>query len=193
MAKQTASQTVEPVKQPRGPSSLLQTEEGIRNYHLSQFLNNLGIFSTEDLERNYPIKPFQRFYSQQSNVFARINRVEEEINETCNTIDEPSDFAIKRNSKHITNLLGWYTDVSVILKDKENKTVIIIKNFVCIDNGEPELMLFLAPVAKNLPKEEQKIVPQKSSLNNSAQISFSLTSKVLAERCSQLTKTKMKE
>ncbi|KAF0554842.1 hypothetical protein F8M41_018472 [Gigaspora margarita] len=58
-------------------------------------------------------------------------------------IDEPSDFAIKRNSKHITDSLGWYTDVLVTLKDKENKTVTIIGNFVRIDNGEPEPMLFL--------------------------------------------------
>ncbi|KAF0481463.1 hypothetical protein F8M41_023599 [Gigaspora margarita] len=58
-------------------------------------------------------------------------------------IDEPSDFAIKGNSKHITDSLGWYMDMPVTMKDKEGKTVTIIGNFVCIDNGEPELMLFL--------------------------------------------------
>ncbi|CAG8590329.1 24911_t:CDS:2 [Cetraspora pellucida] len=62
MAKQTASQTVEPVRQPRSPPPSLQTEKGIENYHLLQYLNNLGIFSTEDLEINYPIKPFQKPY-----------------------------------------------------------------------------------------------------------------------------------
>ncbi|KAF0555058.1 hypothetical protein F8M41_018102 [Gigaspora margarita] len=82
MAKQTqvpAPQTVEPVRQPRGPPSSLQTEEGMKNYCLSQYLNNLGIFSAEDLERNYPIKPFQRSCPQRSNVSARIDRVEEGI------------------------------------------------------------------------------------------------------------------
>ncbi|KAF0484332.1 hypothetical protein F8M41_023017 [Gigaspora margarita] len=250
MAKQTqipASQTVKPVRQPKGPPPSLQTEEGIETYNSTQYLNNLGIFSTEDFEKNYPIKPFQRSLPQRSNVSARIDRVEEGINETrdavnqltnqfqkvyigkcdicgemghskknCpnrqiarsnfkrsayfkplipinfqNTppgsdneedgydeennrwtvydtsekktdtgsefsaindpaiyalgwkIDEPSDFAIKGNSKHITDSLGWYTDVPVTLKDKENKTVTIIKNFVRIDNGEPEPMLFL--------------------------------------------------
>src|SRR3954465_7835731 len=40
--------------------------------------------------------------------------------------DKPSNFAIKSNSKHITDSLRWYTDVSVTLKDKEDKTVTII-------------------------------------------------------------------
>src|SRR6266540_894496 len=56
--------------------------------------------------------------------------------------DKPSNFAIKGNSKHITNSLGWYTDMPVTLKDKEDKTVTVIRNFVHIDNSEIELMLF---------------------------------------------------
>ncbi len=32
----------------------------------------------------------------------------------------------------------------VTLKDKEDKTVTVIRNFVCIDNGETELMLFFS-------------------------------------------------
>ena len=56
--------------------------------------------------------------------------------------DKPSNFAIKGNSKHITDSLGWYTDVPVTLKDKEDKTVTVIGNFVRIDNGETEPMLF---------------------------------------------------
>ena len=87
MAKQTqvpAPQTVEPVRQPRGPPSSLQTEEGMENYRLSQYLNNLGIFSTEDFDRNYPIKPFQkprpeRIYSSNQN--ARIDRIESKVDE----------------------------------------------------------------------------------------------------------------
>ncbi|KAF0430271.1 hypothetical protein F8M41_005552 [Gigaspora margarita] len=57
--------------------------------------------------------------------------------------NKPSDFAIKSNSKHITDLLGWYTDMPVTMKDKKDKTVTIIRNFVRIDNDEPEPMLFL--------------------------------------------------
>ncbi|CAG8453834.1 16706_t:CDS:1, partial [Gigaspora rosea] len=58
-------------------------------------------------------------------------------------IDKLSDFAIKKNSKHITDSLGCYTNVPVTLKNKENTTVTIIKNFVRIDNGEPKPILFL--------------------------------------------------
>ncbi|CAG8721545.1 7182_t:CDS:2 [Cetraspora pellucida] len=60
MAKQTAPQTFEAVRQPRGLLPSLQMEKDMKNYYLSQYLNNLDIFSTEDLERNYPIKPFQK-------------------------------------------------------------------------------------------------------------------------------------
>jgi hypothetical protein len=56
--------------------------------------------------------------------------------------NKPSNFAIKGNSKYITDSLGWYTDVPVTLKDKEDKTVTVIGNFVRIDNGETESMLF---------------------------------------------------
>ena len=56
--------------------------------------------------------------------------------------DKPSNFAIKGNSKHITDSLGWYTDVPVTLKNKEDKTITVIRNFVRIDNGETEPMLF---------------------------------------------------
>src|SRR6266542_4696889 len=46
--------------------------------------------------------------------------------------DKPSNFAIKGNFKYITNSLGWYTDMPVTLKDKEDKTITIIGNFVHI-------------------------------------------------------------
>ena len=92
------------------------------------------------------------------------------------------------------------------MKDKEDETITVIGNFVRIDNGEPEPMLFLgisnirklqgvpepnknqfriklhgktyviptyskAPVAKDLPKEKQKVVPQESFMHDLAQIS----------------------
>src|SRR5438128_2383325 len=54
--------------------------------------------------------------------------------------DKPSNFAIQGNSKHITKSLGWFTDVPISMKDKDDKTVIITGNFARIDNGEPEPM-----------------------------------------------------
>ncbi|CAG8459553.1 631_t:CDS:2 [Cetraspora pellucida] len=83
-AQAPASQTVKPVRQPRGLLPSLQTEEGMENFHLSQYLNNLGIFSTEDFDRNYPIKPFQkphqgRLYSSNQN--ARMDRIESKVDE----------------------------------------------------------------------------------------------------------------
>ena len=66
---------------------------------------------------------------------------------TINTLgwkaDKPSDFAIKGNSKHITESLGWFTDVPVSIKDKNGKPVTVTGNFTRIDNGEPEPMLCL--------------------------------------------------
>ncbi|RIB13191.1 hypothetical protein C2G38_2198543 [Gigaspora rosea] len=271
---------------PRGPPPSLQTEKGMENYRLSQYLNNLGIFSTEDLERNYPIKPFQkprpeRIYSSNQN--ARIDRIESKVDEigqmtsqfgrmmlenqskkpvaksnlthryfpplipsqsqyaspdsddnedsegeyneeenrwhapshqpetynellpklspamrkmcqshivqekesksyewfsslqylhcnindllitnsfldsasefwgvndaTINALgwkaDKPSDFAIKSNSKNISESLGWYTDVPISVKDKDGKIVTSTGNFARINNGESEPMLCL--------------------------------------------------
>ncbi|CAG8549849.1 16030_t:CDS:2 [Cetraspora pellucida] len=276
-AQAPAPQIVEPVRQPRGPPSSLKTEEGMKNYYVAEFLKDLGILNKNDLDADYPVKPFQRPRSERlysSNQNARIDRIEskideigqmtsqfgrmmldnqskkpvaksnftryypqlpstrsqytpptsdneednnsgydEENNSQPETYDElipklspamrkmclsrkapekesdkwfsslqylnanindlaisesfldpgsefggindpaikalgwkadkPSDFAIKGNSKHITDSLGWYTDVPVTMKDEEGKTVTVIGNFVRIDNGEPEPMLFL--------------------------------------------------
>src|SRR5688572_3965974 len=44
-------------------------------------------------------------------------------------IDKPSKFAVKGNSKHIFETLGWYTNVAVTLKDmKGNPIITIIRN-----------------------------------------------------------------
>ncbi|EXX68385.1 uncharacterized protein OCT59_010058 [Rhizophagus irregularis] len=306
MTQQTqvpAPQTVEPIRQPRGPPSSLKTEEGLKNYYVSEYLKEIGLLSKEDLDSDYPVKPFQRPRSQRNNNSARFDRIEEGLEETRNNVnqladlfqkkafiqkcgicgetghskgscpkrpiaqskftrsyftpltlivppdsdgeknggggydeddnrwieydppvkknsqpemydqllsklsppiqkmclfrkaqeeemkesdewlsslqyldanindltisesfldpgsefggindlaikalgwkaDKPSNFAIKGNSKHITDSLGWYTDVPVTLKDKEDKTITVIGNFVRIDNGETEPMLF---------------------------------------------------
>jgi len=57
-------------------------------------------------------------------------------------VDKPFKFSVKGNSEHISEALGWYTNVAVTLKDmKENLIITIIGNYACVDNGEPKLML----------------------------------------------------
>ena len=77
-----ASQTVEPVRQPRGPPSTLKIEEGMKNYYVAEFLKDLGIVNKEDLDSDYFVKLFQKSHPQRSNVSNRIDRLEEGINKT---------------------------------------------------------------------------------------------------------------
>src|SRR5205809_4654331 len=89
MVQQTqvpASQTVEPVRQPRGPPSSLKTEEGLKNYYVAEYLKEVGLLNKEDLDSDYPVKPFQRSRPQRSNVSNRIDRLEDGINETQDTV-----------------------------------------------------------------------------------------------------------
>jgi len=59
-------------------------------------------------------------------------------------VDKPSKFAVKGNSEHISEALGWYTNVAVTLKDmKGNSIITIIGNYACVDNGVPKPMLWL--------------------------------------------------
>ncbi|GBC35581.2 hypothetical protein GLOIN_2v1822626 [Rhizophagus irregularis DAOM 181602=DAOM 197198] len=80
MTQQTqvpAPQTVEPVRQPKGPPSSLQTEEGVLN--------------KAELDADYPVKPFQRPRQQRNNNSARIDRMEERLNETRDAVSETRD------------------------------------------------------------------------------------------------------
>ncbi|POG78376.1 hypothetical protein GLOIN_2v1813037 [Rhizophagus irregularis DAOM 181602=DAOM 197198] len=212
MAQQVSTpQTVEPVRQPKGPPSSLKTEEGLKNYYVSEYLKEIGLLSKEDLDSDYPVKPFQRPRPQRNNNSARFDRIEEGLEETQNNVnqladlfqkkvfiqkceiceetghskgnfgsefggindpaikalgwkaDKPSNFAIKGNSKHITDSLGWYTDVPVTLKDKEDKTVTVIGNFVRIDNGETEPMLFFG--MSNIQKVQGILEPNKNQFH----------------------------
>src|SRR5688572_13581203 len=86
-AQASAPQTVEPVRQPRGPPAFTKSEEGMRDYHISEYLKNLGFLSKEEIDSDYPVKPFQRPRPQRSNVSARIDRVEEGINETRESVN----------------------------------------------------------------------------------------------------------
>ena len=89
MAQQvSALQTIKLIKQPRGSPSTLKTEEGIKDYHIFEYLKNLGFLSKEEIERDYPVKPFQRPRPQRNNVSTRIDRVEEGINETRDAVNQ---------------------------------------------------------------------------------------------------------
>ena len=57
-AQVSAPQTVEPIRQPRGPPSSLKSEEGMKNYYVAEFLKDLGVFNKKDLDSDYPVKPF---------------------------------------------------------------------------------------------------------------------------------------
>ncbi|CAG8635905.1 8094_t:CDS:2, partial [Diversispora eburnea] len=69
-------QTVELVRQPRGPPSNLKTEEDYKNYYVVKYFNDLGIYSNENLNSHYPKKPFQK-----TNQFARMDRIESKVDE----------------------------------------------------------------------------------------------------------------
>ncbi|PKB96641.1 hypothetical protein RhiirA5_434505, partial [Rhizophagus irregularis] len=283
-----APQTVEPIRQPRGPPSSLKTEEGLKNYYVSEYLKEIGLLSKEDLDSDYPVKPFQRPRPQRNNNSARFDRIEEGLEETRNNVNQladlfqkkafiqkcgicgetdhskgscpkrpiaqskftrsyftpltpivPSDsdgkknggggydkddnrwieydLPVKKNSQpetydqllsklsppirkmclsrkaqeeetkesdewlsslqylnaNINDLTisesfldsasefgGWYTDVPVTLNDKENKTVTVIGNFVRIDNGETEPMLFFG--MSNIRKVQSVPEPNKN-------------------------------
>ncbi|GES82057.1 hypothetical protein GLOIN_2v1735703 [Rhizophagus clarus] len=94
MAKQTHIPTpqtvepIEPVRQLRGPPAFTKSEKGMRNYHIFEYLKNLGYISQEKMDHDYPVKPFQRLRPQRSNVSARIDRVGEGINETCDAVNQ---------------------------------------------------------------------------------------------------------
>ena len=55
-----ASQTVEPVRQLKGPPSLLKTEKGLKNYYIAEYLKDLDVLNKEALDLDYPTKPFSR-------------------------------------------------------------------------------------------------------------------------------------
>ena len=64
----SASQIVEPVRQPRGLLSSLKTEEGHKDYYITEFLKDLGFISKREFDRDYPVKNFQRSRSQQNKI-----------------------------------------------------------------------------------------------------------------------------
>ncbi|CAG8603756.1 13075_t:CDS:2 [Cetraspora pellucida] len=132
MAKQTAPQTVKPVRQPRGPPSSLQTKKAFSKPYLEQ------IYSSNQSAKIDRIESKVDEISQMISQFGRI-MLENQFKKS--KADKPSDFAIKGNSKHISESLGWYTDMPISIKNKDSKIVTSNENFARINNSESEPML----------------------------------------------------
>src|SRR5256714_5780355 len=95
-AQVSASQTVEPVRQPRGPLSSLKTEEGHKDYYITEFLKDLGFISKGEFDRDYPVKNFQRSRSQQNNNSTRFDRIEKGLEETQNNVNQLANLFQKK-------------------------------------------------------------------------------------------------
>jgi len=96
-AQVPAPQIVEPVRQPKGPPSSLKTEEGLKNYYVAEYLKEVGLLNKEDLDSDYPVKPFQRSRSQRNNNSARFDRMEEGLNETRESVNQLTEEFQKLN------------------------------------------------------------------------------------------------
>ncbi len=69
----------------------MKTEESLKNYYVAKYLKEVGIFNKEDLDSDYPVKPFQKSHLQRSNVSNRIDRLEEGINKIQDTVNQLAD------------------------------------------------------------------------------------------------------
>ncbi len=54
-------------------------KEDYEKYYLAKFFKDLAIYSKEDLDSNYPEKPFQRSHPQQKNNSVRLEEKVDEI------------------------------------------------------------------------------------------------------------------
>ncbi|CAG8638839.1 7860_t:CDS:2, partial [Diversispora eburnea] len=80
---QQKSEIAKPIREPKAPPPSLQSDEDYGKYYLVKYLNELGIYSKEDLDSNYPIKPFQRPRPQQKD---KSTRLEEKVDEIGNML-----------------------------------------------------------------------------------------------------------
>ena len=96
-AQVSVPQSIEPVRQPRGPPSSLKTEEGLKNYYVAEYLKEVGLLNKEDLDSDYPVKPFQRPHPQRNNNSTRFDRIEVGLEETRNNVNQLADIFQKLN------------------------------------------------------------------------------------------------
>ncbi|GES76622.1 hypothetical protein GLOIN_2v1763195 [Rhizophagus clarus] len=73
------------------------SEEGMRDYHISEYLKNLGFLSKEEIDCDYPVKPFQRPRPQRNDNSSRIDRMEEGLNETRESVNQLTEEFQKLN------------------------------------------------------------------------------------------------
>ena len=92
-----APQNVEPVRQPKGPPAFTKSEGGMRDYQISEYLKNLGFLSKEEIDRDYPVKPFQRPHPQRNDNSSRIDRMEEGLIETRESVNQLTEEFQKLN------------------------------------------------------------------------------------------------
>ncbi|CAB4418762.1 unnamed protein product [Rhizophagus irregularis] len=95
-AQASVQQVAEPIRQPRGPPPSLRTKKDLDDYTLAELFRDIGIMSQEDFDSDFPVKPFQRARPQKPNFSSRIERVEEGINETRDTVNQLSDLFQKQ-------------------------------------------------------------------------------------------------
>ncbi|RIA91399.1 hypothetical protein C1645_822095 [Glomus cerebriforme] len=155
----SALQTVKPVRQLKGLPSLLKTKEDPKNYYISKYLKKIGLLSKEELDFDYsgyfkPLTPinFQNTPPGSDN--------EEDSYDEENKIT--FKFAVKGNSEHISEVLEWYMNVTITLKNEKGKPIVtIIGNYACIDNEDhgkiyTNLTFSKTSEINDLPKEDQK-------------------------------------
>ncbi|CAG8724661.1 23459_t:CDS:2 [Cetraspora pellucida] len=129
-----------------------------------------------------------------SNQNARIDRIESKVDEIGQITSQFGRMMLDNKKP--------YTDVPVSVKDKNGKIVTATGNFACINNGEPEPMLCLVQDILDPNKNQFRMklhgktytIPTFSKATEvnepEQQVSDMYNGKVLAERCSQLTKAK---
>ncbi|GBC10725.1 hypothetical protein RclHR1_09860002 [Rhizophagus clarus] len=69
----------------------------MRDYHISEYLKNLGFLSKEEIDCDYPVKPFQRPRPQRNDNSSRIDRMEEGLNETRESVNQLTEEFQKLN------------------------------------------------------------------------------------------------
>ncbi|PKK61639.1 hypothetical protein RhiirC2_791512 [Rhizophagus irregularis] len=92
-----SKQVAEPIRQPKGPPLSLRTKKDFDDYTLAELFRDIGIMSQEDFDSNFPVKLFQRVRPQKPSFSSRIERVEERINETHDTVNQLSDLFQKQS------------------------------------------------------------------------------------------------
>ena len=69
----------------------------MRDYQISEYLKNLGFLSKKEIDRDYPVKPFQRPHRHRNDNSSRIDRMEEGLIETRESVNQLTEEFQKLN------------------------------------------------------------------------------------------------